>query len=235
MGKPADSLRACDALLSVEPGATEVLGVRAAALLKLGRFSESVGEFTRYLDRGGAPSPVIYRGRGEARMKLTDFLGAVDDYTRALGPKPDWQILTDRGWAYFFADAPRLALRDFQAALLLNASNVETLIGRGLAHVALKQDSAAVKDAEEALRRHPDDAEMLFNIACIFGRAASRQDPRGQYPHQAVVALGLALGRLPAPARRPFWREKVLHDDYLDAIRQSPEFKKLGETLEGNP
>jgi tetratricopeptide (TPR) repeat protein len=232
MKKPAEALNACDVLLKLRPGAAEVLGVRAAALLKLGRYSESVGEFTVYLERGGTPSADIYSGRGQARMKLGDYQGAVDDYTRALGLKPDWEIQMHRGWAYFSAEAPQLALRDFETALRLSPSSVETLIGRGLARVTLSQDATAVADANEALKRPPGDPMMLHNIACIFGRAASRKDPAGQYRRHAVSALRLALKQLPAHARKPFWRDKVLPDSYLDAIRQSPEFLELGERTE---
>jgi tetratricopeptide (TPR) repeat protein len=165
-------------------------------------------------------------------MKVGDYPGAVDDYTRALGPGPDPEMLADRGMAYFFADAPRLALRDFQGALQLNPSSVEALVGRALAYVALGQDAEAIADAREAIARPCDDPMMLFNIACVFGRAAIRRDPAGQYRSQAVRALRRALDRLPPPARRPFWREKVVKDGYLDAVRRSPEFRELGERLE---
>jgi tetratricopeptide (TPR) repeat protein len=168
-------------------------------------------------------------------MRLRDYQNAVDDYTRALGPEPDWELLTHRGWAYFFADAHRLALGDFQEALRLNPSSIEARIGRGLARVGLGQDAEAVADAEEALDRPCDDPDMLLNIACIFGRAASRRDPAGQYRRQAVRALSRALDRLPPHARGPFWREKVGNDDHLVAIRQSPEYLELGRPLERGP
>ena len=234
MGKPAEALRATDDRLKVEPDAAEVLGVRAAALLELRRFEESVAEFTRCLSLrpGSARLADIFRGRGQARMKLKEYAGAVDDYTKVLGLHTDWEILNHRGWAFSFAEAHQLALRDFEAALDLNPSSLEALIGRGLARVALGRDAEAIKDAEDALGRTCEDPAMLHNIACIFGRAAGRGDPTGQYPGRAVSALRRALDRLPADQRRPFWDETVLTDDYLDAIRGSTEFRELKQQVE---
>jgi tetratricopeptide (TPR) repeat protein len=165
-------------------------------------------------------------------MKQGNYLGAVDDYTRAMGPNPDWQIVAHRGWAYFFAEAHRLALRDFQEALRLNPADLETRIGRGLAYVRLGRDAEAIADARAALERPCDDPVMLLNVACIFARAAGRQDLAGQYPGQAVQALGRALALLSPDARRPFWRGKVLPDTDLDSIKRSPGFLELGEWVE---
>ena len=108
-------------------------------------------------------------------MNLGDYAGATDDYTRALLIKPDWDIQTHRGWAYFFAEAPGLALRDFDEAVRLNPANVDAYVGRGLARVSLGQTEDAVADADEALRRDPAAPEMLHNIACIFAQAAGRR------------------------------------------------------------
>jgi len=75
--KPEDALHACDVLLQADPDAAGILGVRATALLKLGVFRGAEREFTRYLERGGEPTADIYRGRGQSRMELKEFPGAV--------------------------------------------------------------------------------------------------------------------------------------------------------------
>jgi tetratricopeptide (TPR) repeat protein len=234
-GRLREAVRASDALLAAHPDATDALGVRGQALLELGEFAASARSFTQYLERGGAPMADIYRGRGQARMKLGEYPGAVDDYTRALELKSDREIRMHRGWAYFFTESPKLALRDFEESLRLDPSGIEALIGRGLARVALGQDREAIADAEEALRRPPASPEMILNIACIFARAAGRQDPAGHYRRQAVEALRQALDKLPVDERPPFWRDKVLTDSYLDPLRRSPEFLQLGRQLEGDP
>jgi tetratricopeptide (TPR) repeat protein len=237
LGKRADAARACDALLKSHLDAAEALGIRAQALLELGDNAGAARDFTRALDRKRefAVAVDLFRGRGQARMRLGDYPGAVDDYTRALDLKPDPEIRTHRGWAYFFAESPRLALRDFEESLRLGPIGVEARIGRGLAWVALGQDRAAVEDAEQALLHPPEDPEMLLNLACIFGRAAGRQDPSGDYRRNAVATLRRAVDRLPAGARRPFWNEKVLTDSYLEPIRRCPEFLELARYVDAEP
>jgi serine/threonine protein kinase/predicted Zn-dependent protease len=234
-GKFREAEQACDRFLADHPRATDPLGVRGEALLKLGDHAASVRSFTQYLERGGKPTADIYKGRGQAYMKLGDYPGSVDDYTRARELKADAGILAHRGWAYFFADSPRMALRDFEESLHLDPSGLEPLIGRGLARVALEQDREAIADAEQALRRKPTDPDQWYNIACIFARAASRHDPEGLYQRHALAALSQALERRPMDARISFWRDKVLTDRYLDSIRRSPEFLELGRQLETAP
>ena len=233
-GRPEAAFEACETILASRPTAAEVLGIQAHAALSLERNQDALRSFDRYLEVGGAATSDVHRGRGRARMRLGDYAGAADDYTRALVIKPDWEIQTHRGWAYFFAEAPRLALRDFEEGVRLNPANVDAYVGRGLAHVALGHLHDAIADAEEALRREPATAEMLHNIACVFAQAAGRwesdpggppqDDPTASYRRRAVEAIRQALARLPDAERPAFWREKILPDRYLDPIRRSPEF-----------
>jgi tetratricopeptide (TPR) repeat protein len=237
LGRRDDALRVCDDLLRIDPDTANALAIRAQALLEQRDYAASARDFTRALNLkpGDTATGNLFRGRGQARMRLGDYLGAVDDYTQALVLQPDQGIWAHRGWAYFFAESHRLALRDFEESLRLGPMGVEARIGRGLARVALGQDREAVVDAQHALERPPGDPEMLLNIACIFGRAAGRQDPAGQHCSKAVSALRLALERLRPDARRPFWRDKVLPDSYLEPIRRCPAFLDLARQVEAEP
>jgi tetratricopeptide (TPR) repeat protein len=242
-GRSEAALAVCAAILASRPRAAEVLGIQAQVLLALKRDRDALRSFDRYLETGGPPTSDVYRGRGHARMRLGDYAGAVDDYTRALLIKPDWDIQIHRGWAFFFAEAPGLALRDFEEGLRINPGNADALVGRGLARVALGQTSAAVADAEEALRRDPATPEMLHNIACIFAQAAGRWKSDPEVAHRddlvardsrrTVDTLRQALDRVPLAERRTFWREKVVSDRYLDPIRSSPEFQELESRIGG--
>ena len=66
--------------------------------------------------------------------------------------QPRTRLLNRRGWAYHFADAPRLALDDFEASLKLIEDQSDALGGRGLARIRLGDWRPAVADADAAVR-----------------------------------------------------------------------------------
>jgi serine/threonine protein kinase/tetratricopeptide (TPR) repeat protein len=229
-GWHAEALQATDAALALDPACPRTHEVRGRTFLALGRFAEAERAFGLYLRRGGEPVPDVFRARGLARMKLRRFPEAVEDYTRVLERSPDAEIYQHRGWARFFADAWNLALRDFARAIELDPDMRDAYIGRGLSHVMLGRYREAIADAESALRREPETAAMMVNIACIFAQASvhvfadTGQDDRvalsNTYRLRAVDAVRLALNMLPADQRRGFWVEKVLPDPALAPIRK---------------
>src|SRR5271166_4395804 len=124
---------------------------------------------------------------GLARLAGDDHAGAIDDFTRALGLRPEpapavkTRLLNRRGWAHHFTDAPRLALADFESSLQLLKDQSDALGGRGLARIRLGQWRPAVADAEAAVRlarvapTANGDTDLLaqaeFNAARIYAQA----------------------------------------------------------------
>jgi tetratricopeptide (TPR) repeat protein len=169
-------------------------------------------------------------------MKLGKFPDAVEDYTRALERSPDADIYQHRGWAHFFADAWKLALRDFSKAIELDPEAGDAYNGRGLARVMLGDHRGAVADAKAALRRRPQAPEMMHNVACIFAQAVARaegapeEDRPGlvdDYRRRALEAVHQTLAMLRPEERMSFWRDKVLADPALAPIRHDAEFRRL--------
>jgi tetratricopeptide (TPR) repeat protein len=233
----AEALRACMAALKLVPHQALPHRLRGRALLALGRYEQAERAFDQYLRNGGAAVSDIFRGRGLARMKLARYPEAVEDYTRALERAPDGDIYQHRGWAYFFADAWQLALRDFSKAIALDPRMGDAYIGRGLARVMLGHYRGAIADAEAALRRKPRTPEMMHNIACIFAQAASRVEEDFQeedrsslaarYRSRALAAVRRTLALLRPEQRRAFWQDKILSDAALKPIRNEAEFERL--------
>jgi tetratricopeptide (TPR) repeat protein len=241
-GKYAESVAACEAALARDGRCTFARGLLAQGLLKLGRYREAQEAFDAYLRDGGLPVADVYRGRGLARFRLGDCLGAVADYTEALRLGPGAEICAHRGWAYFFADAWKPAEADFDRALRLDPEYGDAYNGRGLARVMLGRYREAVGDAAEALRRNPDTAEMLLNVACTFAQAAARAEADADradradraalaagYRTEAVQALRRAMAKVRAGQEPEFWRTKVLTDAALHPIRGLPAFRRMTE------
>jgi tetratricopeptide (TPR) repeat protein len=232
-----EAIRACQAALELFPNLVLAYEVRGRALLALGRYAQAEKSFDQYLHSGGKDSTDVFRGRGLARMKLGKYPEAAEDYTRALERAPDGDVYQHRGWALFFSDAWKLALRDFDRAIDLGPEASDAYTGRGLARVMLGHYLEAVADAETAQRLKPRTPEMMHNIACIFAQAVARaevdlkgeqrQALAGGYRRSALAAVQQTLRMLPAKERLAFWQDKILADAALTPIRSDAEFKRL--------
>jgi tetratricopeptide (TPR) repeat protein len=243
--KYEDAVQACDAALRMLPGYAEGHQVRGQALLQLARYAEAAQAFDHYLANGGNATVELLRGRGRARFQAGDYLGARDDYTQVVQHAPDTEIFLHRGWAYYFADAYKAALRDFQEAVQRDANNPDAYVGRGLAQVMLGEYRAAMGDASAALRLKPQAPEMMHNVACIYALAMAkvandpaaldRRNREADCRAQAIGAIRATLALIPTAERARFWQEKIAPDPALDAIRGSAEFAELDALYNAAP
>ncbi len=238
-GRNEEALEACVLALNFSPKEPAALAVRGRALLQLGRFEEAEQIYGEYIARGGEATPEFFRGRGQARFRIAKYLEAAEDFSRALEREFDAEGYLRRGWAYFFADAPKFAMRDFSKAIELDAESSEAYTGRGLAQTALGNYHDAVVDAEIARRGRPGTPEMMHNLACIFAQAAAlaQADPRerdnravaADYRCRALDMVQKSLQMLQPDERLAYWRDKVLPDPALRNIHNEEGFKQIVE------
>jgi tetratricopeptide (TPR) repeat protein len=232
-----DAVKACNETIQLQPSQPIPYGLRAVALLELGRYGEASASFDRYETLGGELVSDFYRGRGQVRMHLGDYKGAKDDYDHALFLRKDGNVYLHRGWAFFFQDAYQPALQDFDKAAEKNPDEADPYIGRGLANVYLDRYREAVADADKALRRKVEAPEMMHNIACIFALAGAKvaRDPRAAdraalsdtWSNRAVAAVQRAMALAPPEQRRAFWTTRVMPDKALDSIHKLQAFKDM--------
>jgi eukaryotic-like serine/threonine-protein kinase len=236
-GNVAEALRACETALALNPNATTGEEIRGRALLALKRFEDAEAALDRFLATKSNPGADTFLARGQARMRQGKFADAVDDYTRALEKRPDAEIYQHRGWAHFFADAGKLALRDFSKAIELDSEPADAYVGRGLARVMLGDYRAAVADADQARDRELADPEMTHNLACIFAQAAAkvttdRAEPQreilaAEYRRRALQAIRQTLALVAERDRAAFWREKIFPDPALTPLHGDPAFRDV--------
>jgi serine/threonine protein kinase/lipoprotein NlpI len=233
-------------LLADEPSAHQV---KISTLMALKRFDDVLGSCDAYLAKE-KPTVEILEIRGLARVAHQNHSGAISDYTQALGLRADLdpeariRLLNRRGWAYHFADAPRLALDDFDASLKLKADQSDALGGRGLARIRLGDWAPAVADADatvrlakaESLGEADRDARVqaYLNAARIYAQAVefaavevSRRGERAitlyrSYHTRALDLLQQALSEAPADQRAG-----LLADPALKSLRLE---RRVGET-----
>jgi tetratricopeptide (TPR) repeat protein len=188
----------------------------------------------------GKKSAFLYQLRGEAHADHNNFPEAIRDYGRALELHPDDPgLLIRRGWAYLVFDSPRLALADFDAAIKLDPLNGDAYNGRGTAHVRLGDHRAAVADAREALGRAKANPRVTYNAARIYALAASSAAAEvgekgrqarllsSQYQDAALQLIRKALEQESPVKRAALWRDTILPDPALKAIRRRLKFEHL--------
>jgi tetratricopeptide (TPR) repeat protein len=243
-----EALAACDVALSLAADDPEAHRVRVAALMELKRYDAVLASADAYLARG-QPIAEILEIRGLAHQARRNYTAAIADFNRALDlasatePAQRSRLLNRRGWGYQYADAPRLALADFEESLRLEPNQSGAYGGRGLALIRLGQWRPAISDAEAAIRQaqgatasstieavRADQAQALFNAARIYAlavefaaRDVSRQGERAvslyrRYRTQALDLLQDALQLVPDPERR----EQILADPALRPLRLRP-------------
>jgi len=241
--KYADALQVCNQALKLVPDETAAHFLHAQILMALGRYPEGLQSLDRFQEKGGQVGTDFYRARGSTRLHVADYAGAIADYTRLLEVEKDAEVYCHRGWAFYFADAWKQALLDFEDSLRRDANNSDAYVGRGLSRVMLGDYREAAADAEKALTRPVDNPNMMHNIACIFALAVGKigaasdatnhRDLANKYQQRALDALRRALDLVAPDERVAFWREKVLPDDALNPIRNCAEFKKLVKNFGG--
>jgi serine/threonine protein kinase/Flp pilus assembly protein TadD len=246
-GRYREAVDACHTALAARQDHTEVYALMGLALLHLEDYRKAADALDRYLELKGQPLPDIYRGRGHARMQLGRFKDAREDYSRALElttkpganglARPAAELLTHRGWAWFFMNDFEPALLDFEQALQGLPGSSDAIIGCGLCKAMLARYREAIADAQAALRLHVNTPEMMFNVACIYSLAfgevradaplGGKPNPDTQYRTVAVACIRSALEMLPLHQRSLFWETKMRADRALDPIRSSAAFAQL--------
>src|SRR5262249_33567068 len=141
-----------------------------------------------------------------------------------------------RGWAHFFSDALKLALRDFTKAIELKPEAGDAYTGRGLARGMVGDGPGAVGGARAGVSRRHTTPEAMRNGAWLLPQGPGRADagPGSNhselaegYLRRAVELVRRTLEMLRAEDRPSFWRDKILTDPALTPIRDDLEFKRL--------
>ncbi len=201
-GQPEAALAACAEAMRRVPDHAGAHRLRISSLLALKRHDEVLGSCDAYLARE-EPTVEVLEIRGLARVARDDLPGAIADYTRAIELRPDTEptirarLLNHRGWAYHLADAPRLALADFEASLKQIEDQAEAHAGRGLARVRLGDWEKAVADADAAVRLASARATDESGPAPAARPASTR---RGSMPRPPSTSRPASAARASAPS-----------------------------------
>jgi tetratricopeptide (TPR) repeat protein/tRNA A-37 threonylcarbamoyl transferase component Bud32 len=225
-----EALAAFDAAHRANPAFVSVHRWRGEVLLRQGRYKEAAAAFDVYLEKGGERSVAVYRQRGLARTKTQRHAESIADYTRALEANPRDEekapLYLSRGQEYFTLNSMTSALSDLSEALRLDPGNANAALACAHVHIKLKETHEAVAQAEAVVKRKPADPHLWYEAARIYAQAAGqiKAEPgygkvRSLYQERAETLLTTAMAQLPARQRPAYWKDKVLKDPALNAIR----------------
>jgi len=142
---------------------------RLGALARLAEMDGKQSEALDYFNQSLAlvPDAIIYSNRGDLKMKLRDFTGAIADYDKAIALQPaDIEIFYgNRGFfkhqlgdlAGAIADYDQVIARKPDAALYYN--------NRGYAKITKGDLAGAIADYSKAIALEPDTIKFHDNLA----------------------------------------------------------------------
>jgi len=99
--------------------------------------------------------------RGLARKKNNDIKGALEDYTKSIKLKSDYQTFTNRAVAFLALDDKENAMKDLNEALKLNPDDDFALVNRGYLKVEIKDFSSSIDDFDKAIEIAPENGHYF--------------------------------------------------------------------------
>jgi tetratricopeptide (TPR) repeat protein len=135
-----------------------------------------------------------------------------------LESQPDWlnmqfEACLLKGEALGSLNRYRDALRHLEVAAALRQGNSRVALALGWCYKRTNRLAQAIDSLERALREHPDDALLHYNLACYWSLAANGP--------KALGALATALDI------DPDLRSLISHESDFHSLRGDPEFERL--------
>ena len=135
-----------------------------------------------------------------------------------LDSRPDWSTMQFeasflKGEALRSLNHYREALRPLEIAASLRPSDTRVALALGWCYKRTNRLAQAIDSLERALREHPDEALLHYNLACYWSLA-------GNGP-KALDALSTALDL------DPDLRSLIAEEQDFDHLRGNPEFDRL--------
>jgi tetratricopeptide (TPR) repeat protein len=136
-------------------------------LMLSGKYDEAMVSFSKAIETGTSDDKnlhVAYTKRGQSRIKLKNYRGAIEDCTKALELKKQYaEAHICRGNAYCHIKDWQLAIDDLNNAIRIGTTDPTAYYWRGFAHYYKKDYLLAIPDFSEALKFNPSIAAEILN------------------------------------------------------------------------
>ncbi|NDJ23129.1 tetratricopeptide repeat protein [Nostoc sp. B(2019)] len=161
--------------IELQKGFAVAYGDRCLAYLQLQDYHQAIADCTQAINF--APNNFeAYLNRGLAHYRQRNYLAAIADYNQAIALKADdFRAYYNRGVALAGEGNYSEAIVDYNRALTQIPQRTSLLLAdiyndRGLAHLVLQNQQAAMLDFNLAIRLNANDDRAYFNRGCACGR-----------------------------------------------------------------
>ncbi len=126
---------------------------RGTVLIRLEKFNGAIQDFTFVSQHECRDIVSVYMYRGDAYMRLQNYLSAIGDFSSAIQNNPGLQqAYYNRGLAYYTINKFQEGASDFSAALKLNPGFTQAYYLRGLSFYKLQDFKQAYADISYAAK-----------------------------------------------------------------------------------
>ena len=110
-----------------------------------------------------AANAKAYYNRGFARLNISKFKEAIDDFDKVLELDPNYtEAYHKRGAAKFSIELYKSAVADYNKVIQLNPEFPSVYTNRGEAKIKLKQYKSAITDCDKAIQMDPHDTYAYY-------------------------------------------------------------------------
>jgi len=129
-----------------------------------GNYQKAIEYYSLFL-RKYPKSAGTYNNRGEAKRKLEDYRGAIQDYNKAIERKPSNEELYyhNRGIAKGQLGDYRGSIQDFNKAIEIEPDNAQAFFNRGYTKSKLEDYRGAIQDYNKAIELNPLYSDAYHN------------------------------------------------------------------------
>ncbi|MEI6378245.1 MAG: tetratricopeptide repeat protein [Candidatus Falkowbacteria bacterium] len=117
---PGHSIVYFDSAIRLQPGRTDYLYNRGSALAANRQWALALADFDQAINNLPSVPPEYRHNRGNVRLSMGDFQGAVDDFSQVLRVHPNALTYLQRGQAYWEQHLKAAACADWTEASQLN-------------------------------------------------------------------------------------------------------------------
>lgn len=179
-------------------GEKTLLFENAKASLKEKNFEEAIRKFTSLISsispesvllEPNLPISLSYMGRGRSWQLLGQNVKAIEDYSSALkyatkdtiDDKKRSRIYTLRASCYVSIKRADLALKDYEAAIILNDNDSSIYTGKANLYMLMQQFEPALQNVHIALKKDPNNALAHQHMGMVYAQLNQMSEAIGAF------------------------------------------------------